>query len=231
MDHVTALNERSAERYVLGEMSIVETEEFERHFFECDECALAVEESQILTANARAVLSEAEPEALGEESKGRPKPSFGDALRAWWYRPLALFPAAAAVLLAAFSVYQGAIVIPQLQRQLGEARALPAFQLIAASRGAASQVRIPAGTASFAVSADIPPDAHFAGYVCEVSMGGRVLFQLNAPPPAEGQPITILIPAKGLSAGQYELAIYGAEASGGARRDRVSTFPFELAYH
>ena len=93
MDHVTALNERSAERYVLGEMSSVETEQFERHFFECEECALAVEECQVLAGNARAVLSEAEPEALSEESNGPPKPSFGDALRAWWYRPLALLPA------------------------------------------------------------------------------------------------------------------------------------------
>jgi len=230
MDHVTALNERSAERYVLGEMSGVETEQFERHFFECEECALAVEEGQVLAANARAVLSEAEPEALSEESNGPPKPSFGDALRAWWYRPLALFPAAAAVLLAAFSVYQGAIVIPQLQRQLGEARALPAFQLIGASRGAGAQVAIPTGTPSFALAGDIPPDAHFAGYVCELSIAGRALFQVNAPPPEAGQPITVLIPAKGLQTGQYELAIYGADSSG-AKRDRVSTFPFVLAYH
>jgi hypothetical protein len=230
MDHVTALNERSAERYVLGEMSSVETEQFERHFFECEECALAVEEGQVLAANARAVLSEAEPEALSEESKGPPKPSFGDALRAWWYRPLALFPAAAAVLLAAFSVYQGAIVIPQLQRQLGEARALPAFLLIGSSRGGGTQVAIPTGTPSFALAADIPPEAHFALYLCELSAAGRVVFQLNAPPPAEGQPITILVPAKGLNAGQYELAIYGSDSSG-AGRDRVSTFPFELAYH
>ena len=118
MDHVTALNERSAERYVLGELSSVETEQFERHFFECEECALAVEDGQMLAANARAMLSEAEPGALSEESQGPPKQSFGDALRAWWYRPLALFPAAAAVLLAAFSAYQGVIVIPQLHHQL-----------------------------------------------------------------------------------------------------------------
>ena len=230
MDHVTAHNERLAERYVLGEMSGVETEEFEQHFFECEECALAVEEGQIFAANARAVLSEAPAEALGEESRGPSKPSFGDALRAWWYRPLAVFPAAAAVLLAAFSAYQGAFVIPQLQRQLGEPRALPAFQLIGASRGAGAQVAIPAGTPSFALAADIPPDAHFAGYVCELSTAGRVVFQLNAPPPAAGQPITILVPAKGLHAGQYELAIYGSDSTG-AKRDRVSTFPFELAYH
>jgi len=230
MDHVTALNEQSVERYLLGEMSTVEAEEFERHYFDCQECAMAVEEGQIFAANARAVFEEAEPETMRAESGHRAKKSLLDLLRGWWRQPLVAFPAAAAVLLAAFSVYQGAVVIPALRNQLGEARVLPAFQLIGASRGAASQIAIPSGTPSFAVAADIPPDARFPQYVCELSASGRPIFRLAAPAPAEGQPITILIPAKDLHAGGYELAIYGAD-SNGQQRDRVSTFAFALAYH
>lgn len=230
MDHVTAVNDRSAERYLLGEMSTVEAEEFERHYFDCQECALAVEEGQIFAANARAVFAEADPETTREESRQPTKKSLLDLLRAWWRQPLMAFPAAAAVLLAAFSVYQGVVIIPGLRHELGEARVLPAFQLIGASRGAASQITIPSGTASFAVAADIPPDARFPQYLCQLSVSGRTVFRLAAPAPAEGQPITILIPAKNLQAGDYELAIYGAD-SNGQQRDRVSTFAFALAYH
>jgi len=230
MDHVTALNEQSVERYLLGEMSTVEAEAFEQHYFDCQECALAVEEGQIWASNTRAVLAEELPETRRQESRDPARRSLRDALRAWWRQPWMAFPAAATVLLAALSVYQGTVTIPGLRHQLGEARVLPAFQLIGASRGAASEIVIPPGTVSFAVAGDIPPDARFPQYLCELSSNGRPIFRLTAPPPAEGQPITILIPTKDLPAGQYELAIYGADSSG-QQRDRVSTSTFALSYH
>ena len=230
MDHVTAVNERSAERYLLGEMSAVEAEEFERHYFDCQECAFAVEEGQILVANARAVFAEADAEASRAESGDPAKKSLLDLLRAWWRQPLVAFPAAAAVALAALAVYQGTVVIPGLRQELGEARVLPAYQLIAASRGAASQITVPSGAPSLAVEADVPPDARFPEYVCELSAKGHIVFRVEAPAPAEGQPITILIPAKELPAGQDELDIYGADSKG-QQRDRVSTFGFAVAYH
>ena len=60
-------------------------------------------------------------------------------------------------------------------------------------------------------------------------MSGRTLFSLPVPAPAVGQPITILVPTKGLYPGTYELAIYGAGADDG-KRDRVSTFAFNLEF-
>ena len=37
---------QAAERYLLGELSPDEAEEFEHHFFTCTECAIAVENGQ-----------------------------------------------------------------------------------------------------------------------------------------------------------------------------------------
>jgi hypothetical protein len=230
MDHVTALNQQSVERYLLGEMSTVEAEEFEQHYFDCQECALAVEEGQIWSSNARAVLAGEIPETRRQESRDPAKRSLRDSLRDWWRQPILAFPVAAAVLLAAFSAYQGMVVIPGLRHQLGEARVLPAFLLIAASRGAASEISVPSGTPSLAVEADVPPDARFPEYICELSAKGHRVFRVEAPAPAEGQPITILIPASELPAGQDELDIYGADSTG-HQRNRVSTFTFALSYH
>ena len=231
MDHVNAVNDRSAERYLLGEMSSFEAEEFERHYFECEECALAVEAGQVFVANARAVLSEPEPETAGQENTPEaPKESFWGAMTAWWTRPATLFPAVASLMLGALCLYQGAVVIPGLRQSLGEACVLPAFQLIGASRGEPSQITIPFGTPSFALSVDIPPDLHSPQYLCSLSGGGRTLFDLKAQAPADGQPITILVPTKELQAGPYVLGIYGADASG-HKLDRVSTFAFALKFH
>ena len=218
MDHIKAVNDRFAERYLLG-MPAVEAEEFERHYFECEECALAVETGQVFAANAQAVLAEMAP-----------RESFWDVLCAWWGTATVMFPAMASlVVLGAVSFYQGVVVIPSLRHAMGEARILPAFQLIAPSRGEAAQIAVPRGARSFAVSVDIPSDVHLPSYICSLSVGGRAVFDLIAESPANGQPITIEVPAKNLTAGTYELGIYGADA-GGKKGERVSNFVFKLEF-
>jgi hypothetical protein len=132
--------------------------------------------------------------------------------------------------LGAIALYQGVVIIPGLRQNLGEARVLPAFQLIAESRGEESRIVVPFGTPSFAVSVDVPPDAHFPEYLCNFSVAGHAVFSLKAPAPPVGQPITILVPTGDLRDGVYELAIYGAKA-GGHQRDRISTFSFALKFH
>lgn len=234
MDHVNAVNDRSAERYLLEEMSANEAEEFERHYFECEECALAVEAGQVFVANARAVFSDAEPERLPEKSGSKrgseaPRESFWGALTAWWTRPATLFPALASLLLGALAVYQGAVVIPGLRFNVGQARVLPTFQLAMASRGESTSVVVSATAPAFAVSVDIPPDVHFAGYLCELSVARRSVFSLNAAPPADGQSITILVPTNKLQTGSYELGIYGQDTNG-RKLDRISTFSFALKF-
>lgn len=234
MDHVNAVNDRSAERYLLEEMSANEADEFERHYFECEECALAVEAGQVFVANARAVFSEAEPERFPEQSGSKhgseaPRESLWLALTAWWTKPATLFPALASLMLGALALYQGAVVIPGLRSSLGEPRVLPAFQLAMASRGEGSSVVVAAGAPSFAVSVDMPPDAHFLGYLCELSAAGHTVFSLNAAPPADGQAITILVPTNKVRAGSYELSIYGQDGNG-RKLERISTFSFALKF-
>jgi hypothetical protein len=230
MDHLKAVNDQSAERYLLGEMSDFEVEEFEHHYFECVECALAVEAGEVFVANARAMLAETEAEAVRKkDAPEAPRQTFWGAFAAWWARPATMFPAVASLALGALCLYQGAVVIPGLRQSLGEARVLPAFTLVGASRGEVPQITLSSGTPSFAVSVDIPPGVDFSRYLCYLSVGGRTVFELNAGPPAGGQPITILVPAKDLQAGPYELGIYGADSSG-HKRDRVSTFAFALKF-
>jgi len=194
--HSKAVLERLVDRYLLRELSTAEAEDFERHYFECEECAEAVENGGILIANAREVL----PEIQRTEAV----PSFWKRIAVRW-SPSGLLMPATAVAFALVAVYQGAIVIPQLR----QARVLPAFQLLGASRGQEDARLLPKGTTAFAISADVPPDAHFPKYVCELKNGERTVFALEAPAPAPGQPITMLVPTRGLSSGAYNLTIRG----------------------
>ena len=56
MDHETATSGRLAERYVAGELTDAEREQFEAHFFDCPACAEEVRCEQEFAANLRAVL-------------------------------------------------------------------------------------------------------------------------------------------------------------------------------
>src|SRR5260370_42280617 len=55
MNHDIAEQTQMTERYLLGELSTPEREEFEEHFFEGAECAEAVKLGAIFADNARAV--------------------------------------------------------------------------------------------------------------------------------------------------------------------------------
>jgi hypothetical protein len=228
MDHTSAVENLTAERYLLGELSVRETEDFERHYFECPQCALSVSSGDIFIANARAVLSQsAETPALAPAPRTSRTPS-RQALAEIWMRPAAALPLAAAVLFAAIAVYQGAVLMPGMRRTLELPRALPAFELLGGSRGERSRVAVPAGTPSVSLSADIPPDERSPRYRCLLRAGGRTVFDLIAPAPAQGRPISILVPVRELRAGAYELSIRGLGPDGRESNNNVTySFDFE----
>src|SRR5580698_2588556 len=58
MDHLGAENMKAVERYVLGDLSVSEVEEFERHFFDCPQCSEELRALTIFQENARAVFVE-----------------------------------------------------------------------------------------------------------------------------------------------------------------------------
>ena len=59
MDHLDAGSRTKAvERYMLGDLSVSEVEEFERHFFDCPQCSEELRTLALFQANARAVFGE-----------------------------------------------------------------------------------------------------------------------------------------------------------------------------
>ena len=56
LDHLKATKRNVADRYVLGELSPAQREEFEEHYFECVECAEDVRAFLAISSNSRSVL-------------------------------------------------------------------------------------------------------------------------------------------------------------------------------
>lgn len=225
MDHTKAVDTQASERYLLGELSASEAEDFERHYFECAECALAVESGRVFIANAQAVFAEGAFPPITESAK--PRRSFFAALGALLPRPLVLAPSIVSLLFLGVLLYQDTVVIPGMRRTFETPRPLPVFQLSAASRGAETRIDVPAGVPSLALSADIPPGARFPRYRCELTAGDRTIFRVVVPPPGEGQPVTILVPTRELQSGQYALTIYGIGPHG-ARANKISDCLFDF---
>lgn len=226
MDHSQATEVQAAERYLLGELPAAEAEEFERHFFECADCAEAVESGSQFIANARMVFTEGSVESRRERGDARPRASVRERMRAWWSMP-GWIPAAAALALLVVALYQGLVLMPRLRQGLDTARALPAFQLAGLSRGAGETISVPAGTPWLALSLDVPPDANFPRYLCVLAAGSRTLFRVESAAPTSGQPITILVPTHSLSPGAEEFTVYGLGPDG-ETRDKVASSIFQF---
>lgn len=64
MEHKEAIRIHAVDRYLLGELTAVEREEFEEHFFSCGECSEDLHMGAILVDNSRAVLGEEFPDPV-----------------------------------------------------------------------------------------------------------------------------------------------------------------------
>jgi hypothetical protein len=220
MNHTEAVSAGAAERYLLGQLSASETEEFELHFFDCLECARELRAGAIFEDNAKAVFLEerAAAERTSEETR-RPveaKPS----VWAWfWQRPWGVAaPALASLLLLGVTGYQALVVIPGLRSQLHD---ILAPQVVASnvlppiSRGDARPLEVPAGGRFYAIYMDPTWDGSFAGYVCSVlDESGSTRFSVRLPAPPPGKPIQILMARSLLPSGRYTVVIHNAADAG-----------------
>jgi len=115
MDHNIASETYAAERYLLGEMSTEERDEFEQHFFGCRLCGEDVQIGSMFIANAKALFYEEDIKASPVQKKARQWREW--IKRDWsaWLRLPVTVPTLAALVLAAIVGYQNLVVIPDLR--------------------------------------------------------------------------------------------------------------------
>ena len=221
MDHAEATQDHTAERYCLGELSAADAEAFELHYFECPQCSLAVESCQFFVEHARQALAPAKPAPAPQRAPSNGRLGFWEAL---WARPALALPGLA---FGAVALLVGSLFLSGTRST--DPYPLYAFQLAGDSRGDATPVAIPAGAAYFSLSADLPPDVHYARYRWQITSGGTALPRVTSPAPAAGEPLTILAPAGKLKPGSCQLTVTGVRPDG-QDGDKIQTYSFVLQF-
>jgi len=213
MDHVEANRRFAAEQYLLGEMSEAEREEFEQHFFECPECAEALETGALLVEDAKAVLRE-QPRAVVPQRK---KINFAWG-GGWGFAPAAAFAGwtLALVLAAAQFVHSPAtsnLVIA------------PAVSVRAARSG--EGLTFSKRTGMMALTIPHEWEITYSRYQGEIERAGdqRVIYKAETPATAEA--LSVAVRLEDFRTGSYVLRIYGIPA-GSAEKTPVAQVPFTL---
>jgi len=196
MDHGAAVKISAAERYVTGDLSQDERDEFETHFADCSGCLNDVWTATAFAANARAVFEErltrrAEPERAG-----------------WltWLRWQTAVPTFAAVVLAVVAGYQAMVTMPALRAPLGMAAAVPLDDATRSTPRAIEQ----GSPLHFEIA--VATQAETARLWVELAEGsGKILTGGYLDKPAPGEPLAVLFPGKP-GPGHYAVVVRSGES-------------------
>jgi len=226
MDHSESTRLMAAERYVLGELAPELREQFEEHFFDCQECALDVRAGAAFVERSKAVLSE--PVAVSSARASVPAPP-----KPGWFaglRPAFVVPVLAALLVVIG--YQNLVTYPRLK---GEVAVFNQPQILASAslsnantRGANKTVVSARQGEPFLLFVDIPAEARFSSYAAELyGPSGNSEWALTIPAETAKDMVSIRVPAHHRAAGVYTLVLRGVDSSGG-NSSEVGRYPFEL---
>jgi hypothetical protein len=206
MDHNEALQLQAAVKYVLGELSQVQREEYEEHYFDCGECAIDLK--------ALATFADTTREVLRQERASQLAKDLASARGGWlrWFQPVTAVPAFAALLL--LIVYQNTVMIPHAREVASSGTAQIIFSSYplrgvntAGEEGRTLSIR-PAE--AFFLNFDFVPTRSFDGYIAQLEdTQGHVLLRSKIAGGNANQEAHLPIPAGMLHPGKYVLAFYG----------------------
>jgi hypothetical protein len=234
MDHVEALKRQAAERYLLGELSVRENEEFEEHYFDCQECARDVETGALFVDNATAIFREeprASPVPAPEETK--PRRRILDLFTDLWRSPLAAAPAFATVALAALCGFQGLVLIPGLRHSVAELsspHAVDEFAVFEMTRGEPGVIPVRSGAVTVNLRIDPTWGGGFPEYRLELwDSAGKRRAAWDASAPESGRPMLIGLSPRSLGPGRYTIKIAGLRADGSVQPE-LAAYAFTLEF-
>ncbi len=227
MDHDEAVRLQAAVRYVLGELSPAQRDEYEEHYFDCSECALDLKAAVTFVDASREVFRQ-EAEKAAEKNV---VPARG--LWAGWFRPIIAVPAFAALLL--LIGYQNTVTIPRAKEEANHSAGqlfTSSFSLQMANTRGGEEVKIQVQPAeTFALDFDFTPSRTFESYLCQLQdESGRSVLQVSLPGSSANKEAHLVVPGGLVRPGKYTLVFSGAPVSKGQpSRDEVLRLDFAIA--
>jgi hypothetical protein len=214
----------AVEKYLLEELTPDLRDEFEEHFFDCQECATDLRETAAFMSAAR---REFKANPVPKPRTGAKGKSFS---ASFWPTALVWSALAASLLLVA---YQNLVVFPHFKTQIAELKTpeiLPVISLVGGnSRGGQTPTATAAAARPFLLSLDIPTQDRFSSYTCLLySPSGTLSWRVEVSPQAAKDTVSIRVPSTDKLPGEYTLAVQGNLA--GASTD-LAHYKFALTSH
>jgi hypothetical protein len=205
MDHYQATQLLAVEKYLLDELTPEVRNDFEEHFFDCQDCAVDLRATAGFIDAAKKELEAKPGLKLGSAGKSKTR------LAELWPSALVWSALAASLLVIA---YQNVVVIPRDQGEISELKAPELLPSISLAGGNSRGGQIPAvtigATQPFLLLVDIPTDGRFSSYTCMLySPSGSLFWQVAVSAQLAKDTVSIRVPAAGRPAGAYTLAVQG----------------------
>lgn len=223
MNHEDAIRELAVEKYLLGELTGDPRNVFEEHLFDCALCTSDLMSGVTLLQGTRRELA-----ANLQETAPAGRPSFLPA----WLSPLWMLPALAACL--ALLIYQSAVLVPDMRKQVAEANAPAVLNTLVLAGGQARGAELPKVTApkngSFLLAVDIPAGADYTGYLCVLyAPNGTTVWSGKVTAEQARDAVDIQIPSAITKPGENTLVVNGVRGDGpDAKMEILATDRFML---
>jgi hypothetical protein len=233
-DHAFPDREHAAERYLLGEMSDADREQYEAHVFSCADCADDVRTTAAFLDDLRTQV--APPERLGPGvtiEQARParaavvmldRPAPARRLRSLFW-PLPAGAALAATLLLGVIGYQ-AVTVAGLKHALTaeqQVQSIPSF-FLSASRSESPTITASSRHRKIGLRFSMSLERTFPFYRCEIRDAAGRLVSSDLVEPA-GDELEILVQTNVLTSGAYTVDIAGLASAAS------TTSPLEPAHY
>jgi hypothetical protein len=205
MDHQRATELGAVEKFLLDELPPAQRDEFEEHFFGCQECATDLRMTAEFLDLARQELGRGTIERTATKPQKR---SWFDVFA----RPAVLTPAFGVLL--GIIVYQNSVVLPRFSGQIADLRqpqVVTGVSLIGGNSrgGTLPQVSGPAGQPVL-LSFDIPAAQPYPAYTCVlIDASGAVIWRIPVSASLAQDTVSISVPAGALRSGDYTLVVQG----------------------
>jgi hypothetical protein len=230
MDHSEAVQQMSAERFLLDELTVEERDEFEAHLFDCPECALDLRAGVAFVNEAKTqlpqLIAEAPASAPARAKRQKEKKNY------WflWQRPAFAGLAFACMLVVA---YQNLVTYPALRRAAYQPRLLPSAPLHGNTRGGGHLTLAADRKHGVALPVDLlgSTSGTYSSYSVDLmDQQGKLVWSDAVATPSESesasQQYSVAIPGATLENGEYTLVVSGVAPNG--EKSQINENVFEI---
>ena len=237
LDHKIIEQEEFVEKYVLNQLTPEETEAFEEHFFECDECFQKVKLTQKIVTGLKLAVKE-----KSSQKEVLPQPSsFGERIEKIFTRPAFSMAAVILILLLSYPAIKGILLQKQLKNlqvpkiidysfTLEETNTRSLENLFTSDAPSKIKLQIPKNADFFTLSFPIlESNTSNATYRAQIlNSQNEVLWEVkNLTQTDEFGLFSILCPRAFFPGGSYVLKVVELDNQG-RPTNNVHLFPFEI---